>query len=132
MSDAQIFQVFSLAYLAIGIGIFINKNFYKKLYEDCCQSSSVLYLGGMAALAIGYLLVAFHNTWTKDLSVIITVIGWIALTKGILIFACPKIIINITKAISSKDSILKIQAVIVIIIGLLFAYLGFCPNSPLA
>ena len=131
MSDNQIFQVFSLAYLAIGIGIFINPGFYKKLYEDCCQSASTLYLGGMAALSIGYLLVAFHNTWTKDLSVIITVIGWIALIKGILIFACPKIIINITKAILSKDSILKIQAVIVIIIGLLFLFLGFCPKSPI-
>ena len=131
MSDVQIFQVFSIAYLAVGIGFLISPGFYKKLYDDYCQSSAALYTGGAGALVIGYLLVAFHNTWTKDLSVIITVIGWIALIKGILIFVLPAVIIKITKAISSKGMILKIQALIVIVLGVLFAYLGFCPNSPM-
>ena len=131
MSDIQIFQVFSIAYTAIGIGIFINPGFYKKLFEDFCENSSTLYIGGAMALVIGYLLITFHNTWTKDFSVIITVIGWIALIKGILILVCPKIIIKMTKAILGKGSNLKIQAIIVIIIGLLLAFLGFCPKSPL-
>jgi len=34
MSYAQIFQIFSLVYIAVGIGILINPDFYKKLFED--------------------------------------------------------------------------------------------------
>ncbi len=131
MSDAQIFQIFSLAYLAIGIGILINPDFYKKLYEGFIENATALYLGGFAALVIGYLIVAFHNTWTKDLSVIITVIGWIALIKGILILVQPKIMIALIKAIVTKGNFLKIEAVVVIIIGLALSYLGFCPKSPI-
>jgi len=130
MSDAQIFQVLSLAYLAIGIGILINPDFYKKLYEDFIENASVLYLGGITALVIGYLLVTFHNTWTKDFSVIITIIGWLALLKGILILVRPKVMITLTKAMINKKSTLKIMSVFVIIVGLLFSFLGFFSKSP--
>ena len=131
MSDAQIFQIFSLAYLTIGIGILINPDFYKKLFEDFTENAFALYLGGIAALVIGYMILAFHNTWTKDLSVIITIIGWIALIKGILILVRPTIMIALTKAIAKKGNFLKIEAVAIIILGLALAFLGFCPKSPI-
>lgn len=131
MSDAQIFQVFSLMYIAVGIGILVSPRFYRKLIEDYVETSSSLYFGGLLALTVGYLLVAFHNTWTKDFSVIITIVGWISLIKGLLILIRPKIMIELTKAIMSKRKYLKIQAVIVIIIGLIFSFFGFCSKSPI-
>ena len=130
MSDAQIFQVLSLAYLAIGIGILINPDFYKKIFEDFAENPSAVYIGGFAALVVGFLLVTFHNVWTKDFSVIITVVGWMALIKGILIFVLPKMMTALTKAMISKKNTLKIMSVFVLIAGLLFSFLGFCPKSP--
>jgi len=130
MSDAQIFQIFSLVYLAVGIGILINSNFYKKLFEDFCENAAVMYTGGIMAIVVGYLILAFHNTWTKDLSVIITVIGWLALIKGILILILPKMMIALSKAML-KERFLKIVAVCAIILGLVFSFLGFCPISPI-
>jgi uncharacterized protein YjeT (DUF2065 family) len=131
MSDAQIFQVFSLYYIAVGIGILVNSQFYKKMFEDIIERTSILYIGGVIALGVGYLLVAFHNTWTKDLSVIITIVGWLALVKGILIFIRPGLMIALTKAIIGKERSLRIQAIVVIILGLAFSFLGFCPKSPI-
>ena len=131
MSDAQIFQIFSLVYIAVGIGILINPDFYKKLFEDFIENASVLYLGGITVLVVGYLILAFHNTWTKDLSVIITIFGWLALIKGILILIQPKIMIALSKAMVKKESILKIEAIAVIVLGLAFSFLGFCPKSPI-
>ena len=131
MPDTQIFQIFSLVYLAVGIGILINPDFYKKLFESFIEDTTALYFGGIAALVIGYLIVAFHNTWTKDFSVIITIIGWIALIKGLLIIIRPKIMIALTKAMMSKGNFLKIEAIAIIIVGLALSYLGFCPKSPI-
>jgi hypothetical protein len=131
MSDAQIFQIFSLTYISVGIGILINPDFYKKLFEDFIENAAALYLGGIMALALGYLIVAFHNTWTKDLSVIITLVGWLALIKGILILIQPKIIVALSKAIMKKRMFLKIEAIVVIILGLAFSFLGFYPKSPI-
>ena len=131
MSDAQIFQIFSLFYIIVGIGILINPGFYKKLFEDFIENAAVLYLGGAMALTIGYLILAFHNTWTKDLSVIITIFGWLALIKGIVILIRPKIMIALSKAILKNQNILKIEAIVIIILGLAFSFLGFCPKSPI-
>ncbi len=131
MSDIQIFQIISLVYLTIGIGILINPDFYKKLLESFIEDITALYFGGIMALVIGYLVVAFHNTWTKDFSVIITIVGWIALIKGILIIVRPKIMIALTKAIVSKGNFLKIEAIAIIVLGLALAGLGFCPKSPI-
>ncbi len=131
MSDAQIFQIFSLFYIIVGIGIIINPGFYKKLFEDFIENAAVLYLGGAMALTIGYLILAFHNTWTKDLSVIITIFGWLALIKGIVILIRPKIMIALSKAILKNQNILKIEAIVIIILGLAFSFLGFCPKSPI-
>jgi len=69
--------------------------------------------------------------WTKDVSVIITIVGWLALIKGIVILIQPKIMIMLAKAMAKKESILRIEAIAVIILGLVFSFLGFCPKSPI-
>jgi len=131
MSDAQIFQAFSIMYLAVGIGILVNSDLYKKMLSDFVSSSGALYLGGITALVVGFLLVTYHNTWTRDFSVIITIIGWLALIKGIVILVLPKIMTSMAKAIVESALFMKIEAVIAIVAGTLFLYLGFCPQSPL-
>ncbi|MHC4287610.1 MAG: hypothetical protein ACYSUS_08095 [Planctomycetota bacterium] len=131
MSDAQIFQLFSLVYLAVGVGMLISPGFYKKLFTDFCENAAVMYLGGVSALAIGYVILAHRGIrCTQDWSMILSLIGWIALIKGILILVQPKIMIALTKAIM-KDSLLKVLPVIIIVLGLALAFLGFCPKSPI-
>jgi uncharacterized protein YjeT (DUF2065 family) len=131
MSDAQIFQIFSLVYLAVGIGMLINPDFYKKVVTDFCESAAVMYLGGLMALAIGYLILAHRGIrCTQDLAMILSLIGWLALIKGILILVRPNMMIAMTKAVM-KDSLLKILPALIILIGLVFSFLGFCPKSPI-
>jgi len=126
MSDAQIFQFFSIVYLAIGIGILVNYDLYKKIFTNFVENTACLYYGGVMAIVVGFLLVTFHNTWTKDISVIITILGWMALAKGVLILVGPKLMISLTKAMVEKEKFIKIEAIIIIIAGLGLAFLGFC------
>jgi hypothetical protein len=131
MSDAQIFQVFSLAYLSIGIGILINRGFYKKVFEEFVDDGLAMYFGGAMALVVGYLIVAFHNEWTKDWSVIITVVGWLALVKGIIILILPKLMTGLTRAMVKNNVLLTIMGVFALVVGVAFSFLGFCPKSPI-
>ena len=131
MSDAQIFQVISIGYIAVGIGMLINPGYYKKMFEGFVENAAVLCCGGVGGLVMGYLIVTFHNTWTQDLSVIITIIGWIALIKGLLIFVWPKMMIAMSKAVVASEVYLRIGGIVITIIGLAFSFLGFCPKSPI-
>ena len=125
MTSAQILQIFGIAYLAIGIGIIINPNFYKQLMGDFASNRPAMYIGGFAALAIGFLLITFHNVWVKDWPVIITVFGWLAFIKGLVILVLPKAMMKICNFFKDRKGLLIGEAVFVTIFGALFTYLGF-------
>jgi len=126
MTDAQIFQVLGITYLAVGIGIIINPDFYKKLVTDFTENPPAVYLGGLVALAIGFLLVTFHNIWSKDWSVIITIFGWVALIKGLFLIVLPKVSIKICNFFKKQlIKLLAVWATVVLILGGLLCWLGF-------
>ena len=49
----------------------------------------MLYFFGIFALIIGLLVVLSHNVWEADYRVVITIIGWLALIKGIAYLTLP-------------------------------------------
>lgn len=125
MTDAVIFQLLGLIYLAVGIGILVNQEFYRKLLDDFTQNLSASYLGGVAALVIGYLLVFYHNVWEMNWSVIITIAGWLALIKGLLILISPSLAFDMAKALKRNKTYLYTSAVFLVIFGAILMYLGF-------
>jgi len=126
MADAHIFQIIGITYLAVGLGILINPGFYKKLIAAFTENPPAIYLSGLVALLIGYLLVTFHNIWVKDWPIIITIIGWIALIKGLLLLVLPKVSIKITNIFKEQmTKFLTVWTTVVIILGGLFCWLGF-------
>jgi uncharacterized protein YjeT (DUF2065 family) len=129
MTDAQIFQILGIIYLAVGIGIIINPDFYKKLIKDFTEHPPAIYLGGLAAMVIGFLLISFHNIWVKDWAVIITILGWAALIKGLFLIILPKVSIKINNAFKEMKKLLPVWATIVIILGALLCWLGFFAMS---
>jgi uncharacterized protein YjeT (DUF2065 family) len=127
MTDAQIFQILGIVYLAVGAGLIINPDFYKKLVTEFSENPSAIYLGGLVALAIGYLLVTFHNIWVKDWPVIITIFGWVALIKGLFLLLLPKVSIKISNFFKKQmTKFLTVWAIVVIVLGGLLCWLGFC------
>jgi len=126
MTDKQIFQILGLAYLSIGLGLLLNPRYYKQMFIDFKTNLTAMYLGGIFAFAIGFLLITFHNIWVKDVSVIITIVGWMALLKGISILVLPKMMMKTMDIfINEKTNIMMIMAGFVIILGALFTWLGF-------
>ena len=125
MADAHIFQIIGITYLAVGLGILINPGFYKKLIAAFTENPPAIYLSGLVALLIGYLLVTFHNIWVRDWSVIITIIGWAALIKGLFLLILPKMAIKISNAFKEIKKLLPVWSTIVIILGALLCWLGF-------
>ena len=126
MTDKQIFQCLGLIYLAVGLGILSNPQYYKQMMMDFKNNRASMYMGGIFLLAIGFLLVTFHNIWAAEVSVIITVIGWIALVKGILLLVLPEMMMkSMDIFLNKKNTALMVIASLVVILGVLLAWLGF-------
>lgn len=125
MSDEQIFQLFGLVYVAMGLGGMIGKDSYKKLLENYAGSPGLLLVTGLLTLTAGFLLVTFHNVWIMGWTVIITVLGWLALVKGVLTLTVPGFYAAISKSMQKNRTLLRVYPVVVLLLGVFFLLLGF-------
>lgn len=120
-------KIIAIIYLSFGIGLLFNSYFYKKEMLKLLDNSACLILGGFIFIVVGVLIIEYHNNWVKNWTVIITIIGWVALFKGVFLLAFPKAIIFF-KPFFNSDILYKFLAPVVVIIGLVFAYFGFYLN----
>lgn len=125
MNDSQIFQLIGLAYAAMGMGGLINRDSFRHVAEGFASSPALLFVTGILTLVLGFLIVSFHNVWVMGWTVLITVFGWIALVKGILIFLFPAFYLRVSGAMKKGGRFMRVYAGVVLAIGIFFLLLGF-------
>ena len=72
---------------------FVILSFYpariKQIFEYLKDPKFAVFTSFLAII-IGLLNILFHNIWEADWRIIITLLGWIALAKGIVMFIAPQ------------------------------------------
>ncbi len=114
-------RVLAVIYLSVGISVLSGKTNFGKMIEDFERSPGLTYLAGILTLILGMLLVHSHNIWVRNWTVLITVIGWGALLKGILLLAFPKSLSTFKGWYKNT----RTWGTFIIALGFLFTYLGF-------
>jgi hypothetical protein len=122
-------KIASVIYLSASIGALFNADYYHKLADDLFRNAGLIYMTGFITIIIGFLIVSFHNIWTKDWTVLITVLGWLALAKGICLIAFPEFVHTLSERMFT-DFGFKIFPYTALCLGLLFAYFGFVSAAP--
>lgn len=124
--DLSIFvaQVAAIVYLSVGVGVLVDKAYYKRLFDSFSKDAGTMYLGGFMALIIGFALVTFHNEWVKSWEVLVTILGWLALIKGVALLAFPSSFMGFVENFYKGKNISNL-ALVAIVLGLVFGYFGF-------
>lgn len=115
-------KLLGAVYTAVGLGILLNKSHYNSMMRDVIGNATIMYFGGVASLTVGVLLVEFHNVWVQDWPVLITIIGWIALVKGVLLLLKPDVVKGLAQFWMNR---LHIVGVAALVLGLILGYYGF-------
>ncbi len=69
-----------------------NPKRIKQIVDDL-QDQKFTILISFIAIVIGLLNVLAHNVWEANISILVTIFGWAALIKGILLFTFPKFMV---------------------------------------
>jgi len=112
--------------LAIGIGIFVSRDYYMKVYRHLESESTAVVIGGISALAAGIAVVSFHNVWSTFPEILVSLLGWLMVVKGVALAVFPKSVGTFGDMIA-KQNIFSSAAVVAIILGgylTWFAYLS--------
>ena len=125
--DVSIFlaKLFGVTYAAVGLGILLNQKYFQKMYQDLMKSPGLMFYGGAVALVAGMVIVMFHNLWVQDWRVIITVLGWAAIVKGILLLVIPGAMTTMFKGWFKRKNAFIPVGILVLAFGFILAYLGF-------
>lgn len=125
MLNLSLLQVIGICYLVVGVGLLINTKYYKKMLQDFSESRAVMFLSGFLSLVAGYFIIANYNVWVLDWSVIITIVGWGALIKGIILLILPKVMVKISRYFTHHNGWLVFEGIIATILGTLITYVSF-------
>ena len=89
--EATIFlaKLWGPAILAVGLGIFVSRNYYIKIYRDLEKDALAVLVFGMMAMTAGIAHILFHNVWDTFLEGVISFFGWALLVKGALFVIVP-------------------------------------------
>lgn len=117
-------KVFGLYLTIVGSALLMNKSHYQKAAEHMLKNSGLLLITGIVTLIVGILLVLSHNIWVNDWRVIITLLAWITLIKGILRLLTPDVVASWGDALK-KDRFYYSISTIALVLGLYLSYLGF-------
>ena len=117
-------KITSVVYLSAALGAVFSRDHYRRLLDDLFKNAALTYLMGFTAVVFGFLMVNYHNTWGKDWTVLVTILGWLALMKGVLIIAFPRFVQNYSKPIFEGKG-LQVFPYVAAFLGLVFGYFGF-------
>jgi hypothetical protein len=117
-------KIIAVAYLSIGVGFLFSGKYYRNAIPKLISDPGYMLLGGMISLVLGFFVVQTHNIWAGDWTVVVTIFGWMALIKGVMLLAFPKSF-DFFKPLFASGKLNKIMVPLVFIIGCFFAYYGF-------
>ena len=121
-------KVVSVIYLSASLGSFFSKDYYLRISEDMCKNAALTYMMGFVTVIFGFLIVNYHNLWGSDWTVLITIIGWLSLIKGVILIVSPKFLQSLYEPFLTERA-LKIIPYVTLSLGLLFGYFGFVRGS---
>ena len=118
-------QIIGLLFSIDAVGVLINTAIYRRMVEEFTESPALRYLGGILALFFGLFILNFNNAWTADWTVIITIIGWLSVVKGVLLIVFPNVYLQFANWMRMGDAMMRYMGIIYLLLGLFLTFKGF-------
>ncbi|MGA8163689.1 MAG: hypothetical protein WB791_01535 [Waddliaceae bacterium] len=115
-------------YLVIGgLAYFLKRPFLREVIEDFYNSPGLVMVASAMNLILGLLVVLNHNIWELSWKVIITIIGYLVLFKGIFHLFFPEWAKKLSEKYSKAD-IFVYSGVISLALGIYLLYYAYADS----
>jgi hypothetical protein len=108
----------------VGVSVLANEAAFRKLAQEFLRSPALIFLSGMILMPAGLAVVLSHNVWVANWTVIITLLGWIAVISGAVRVFAPDRATKLGKKVLSYNFTMA-AAAFWVIVGAALCYFGF-------
>lgn len=112
------------AILAVGIGFFVSRNYYLKIYRDLERESFALLVFGLAGIATGITQVSIHNSWGSLPEVLISFLGWALLLKA-LVFVIKPDVADKSADWMAASKLIPAAGIVMLVVGAYLTWLAY-------
>lgn len=117
-------QLWGPTLLAVASGVFASRKYYNKIYRDLQKEPFGLLLFGMIAIPGGIAHINYHTVWGTLPEIVITLLGWGLLLKG-LVFAIAPGFVDKAGDFEADVKLIPIAGVLMTLMGLYLSWVGF-------
>lgn len=110
--------------IGIAAAMLLNASMFHAMVDQLAQNYAIVFLMGMLGLVGGLSILRFHNIWSADWRVIITVFGWLAVIGGIGRMLLPDAAATIAQSIIGDGSV-RYFAVLPLALGAFLTFKGY-------
>jgi len=120
-------SIFGPLLMIIGIWMLFYHDNMAKVCTSCKNTPAVQYLMGFINLLIGLTILSQYNGWAWDLPLLVTLLGWVMLVRGLMALFVPQLLMKLSM---SDPGWLKIKGIIPLIWGFGLCWLAFWMQQP--
>ncbi len=88
------------------------------------------FVTGAFILLFGLVIVAGHQYWRGAAAIIVSLLGWLIVLRGLLLVALPKVFVSVANAMIGAQAWWVTLCVVFAVVGLYLAYVGWAPAAP--
>lgn len=118
-------KVLGIYLIIVSLALLVNMEQFASNVNGLLSNSPLMFTTGFFTVILGVLMVVAHNIWQWNWRVIITIIGWIALLKGLSILFYPAWINQTSTLFIQNTTVAYIAGAIDLVLGLVLCYFGF-------
>ena len=119
-----LYLFFGIYFVSMSITTLIQPNAIKSLYNAINSDDGLKKLSGLFTIILGAALVSIHNKWELDKSLIITLLAWLTLIKGMLLLSFDRFSKFFGFIYNMQDKGYQIIGIVIGLLGILFIILG--------
>jgi uncharacterized membrane protein len=110
--------------VAVGLGFFLSTEYYTRIYRDLEKESFAVLFFGMFAMAAGIAHVLMHTLWGSLPQILVTLLGWGVLIKGVICVTFPKLA-DRGGDWALNANVVPAAGVICLILGVYLSWVGY-------
>ncbi len=117
-------KVVGIYMILAGLLVALKHHSLREMINEYFNSPALVMIGGMMSVIIGLLLVVSHNVWELNWKIVITLMGYLTLFKGILHWFFTESAASWASKFSAGKFNLY-ASIVMIMLGIYLTYIGY-------
>lgn len=118
-------QLWGPGLVAFGLGFFMSREYYIRVYKDLDKETLAVLVFGMAAIAAGITQVLAHNVWNTLPEIVVSLLGWGLLLKGAVFAVSPKFVDQAGNWWGRNPQMISVAGAVMVLVGAYLSYVGY-------